>query len=447
MMRRLTSTFAWLNRDIALLIVTRILRSILVSYLLIVVPIYIAKIGFNAIHFSYLVGAASLSNGLLAAVVGFCSDRFGRRNLLIIIALMQTAGCLAFALSTNFAVLMAAAFVGGLSGGGPAGGGGAFGPSFPAEQALIAEHSLDLSRTTVFGAMAFLGVAASGLGALMAALPHLLQHLSGMELVAGFRALFWLGAVLAAGSALAVVPVSERRTHAAAVQPLSAIAALERQRFGLSRSAWGIVGRFAVVGAINGLAFGMLGPFVVLWFYRRFGATAADLAGLYFIINLVAMLPYLTVGHISRRAGAVNTVTLGSAVAGIMLVLMALMPVYWMAALLYVVRATFNALQMPVRQSYMMGLIDSRERATVAGLSSAPSQLASLLSPYLAGILMENFWVSLPIEIAAVLAEISTVLFYCLFRRIKPPEERTAPVSAAAAPEAPSPAPRSASLS
>lgn len=427
-MRRLTDSFEWLNRDIALLTMSRVLRSFLVSYLLIIVPIYVARIGFDAVHLGYLIAVSALSNGLLAALVGFSSDRFGRRNLLMVMALMQGAGCLAFALSTNFGVLMAAAFVGGLSGGGPPGGGGAFGPSFPAEQALIAEHSRDLSRTTVFGALAFLGVIASALGALMAALPHLLQHGFGTELVGGFRLLFWIGGAIAIATALAVLPISEKRAGATEASPLDSLREAERRTFGLSRPSWGIVGRFTAVGAVNGFSFGMLGPFVVLWFFRRFGATSATLAGLYFIINLVAMLPYVTVGRVTMYAGAVNTVTVSSAIAGIFLAAMAIMPVYWAAALFYILRSAANALQSPARQSYMMGLIEARERGTVAGLASAPAQLCSLVSPYIAGILMENVWVGLPIEISALLAEISSGLFYALFRRLKPPEEM-APVA------------------
>lgn len=442
-MRRLTATFEWLNRDIGLLTMSRVLRSFLVSYLLIVVPIYVARIGFDAVHLGYLIAASALSNGLLAAIVGFCSDRFGRRNLLIVMALMQAAGCLAFALSTSFAVLMAAAFVGGLSGGGPPGGGGAFGPSFPAEQALIAEHSRAMSRTTVFGALAFLGVIASALGALMAALPHLLQQGFGTELVSGFRVLFWAGAVIAVATAFAVLPISEKRAGGSESSPLQSLLSAERRTFGLSRPSWDIVGRFAAVGSINGFAFGMLGPFIVLWFYRRFGATSANLAGLYFIINLVAMLPYVTVGRITRYAGAVNTVTVGSIVAGGFLALMAVMPTYWAAAMFYVLRAMSNALQAPARQSYTMGLVEPQERATVAGLASAPAQLCSLVSPYIAGVLMENVWLGLPIEIAAVLGEISSVLFYALFRKLKPPEE----IHPAAEPEAARPRSQTASRS
>jgi ABC-type Co2+ transport system permease subunit len=74
-----------------------------------------------------------------------------------------------------------------------------------------------------------------------------------------------------------------------------------------------------ITNATNGLAAGMMGPFVVYWFYRRFGASAAELARLFFFINILASIPYLVIEQFSRRVGLVNTVTLSRGASAVML--------------------------------------------------------------------------------------------------------------------------------
>ena len=70
-----------------------------------------------------------------------------------------------------------------------------------------------------------------------------------------------------------------------------------------------------------------------------------------------------------------------------------------------------------------MGIVDPRERASAAGLSSLPSQVASSTTPALAGYTMQTISLDLPLELAAFLQAINTALYYLFFRKIRPPEE------------------------
>ncbi|HZO83436.1 MAG TPA: MFS transporter [Candidatus Binataceae bacterium] len=430
---------AWLNRDLALLFVGRALRSLTQSCLTIVVPIYVAFLGFGALDLGYLFTAAALASAALAAAVGFLSDRFGRRNLLIAMSLLTTAAGVAFALAHSFALLMLAAAMGTVGRTGPAGAGASVGPYYPAEQALVAEHSSDRARTTAFGALAFVGVVAGAFGSLMAALPMLARVHFGASVLGGFRAVFWIVAVLGVVMAAVTMPVHEAaRTQTLAVPPantrnLSAAtsdAPGSGRRLGLSRESWWLVLRFAAINGVNGLAVGMLGPFVVYWFYRRFAVNAAQLGQLFFVINLAAGVPNLLVGRISRLLGAVSTVVWARAISAAFLLATVLMPSFLGAACMYTLRAVSGALWIPVRQSYLMGLIEPRERATAAGLTNVPLQITSLVSPYFAGLMMATLWLASPIALAAILQGSTAAMYWGFFRAIPAPEERQAPAEA-----------------
>ena len=421
---------AWLNRDLALLFAGRGLRSLGQGYLAIIVPLYLARLGFDAEQLGVLFTASAVTSALLAAAVGILSDRFGRKTFLILISLMMAAGGLVFALSGNFVVLVAAGALGTIGRGGGAGSGGAFGPYYPAEQPLIAEHASDEKRTTIFGVLSFVGVLGGAIGSLLALVPAALKG-AGFSILEGYRVLFLLTVFLGVAMAIVVLPVREgpaRPASHADGKPATehASRAVEQQRrvLGLSRPSWGLVSRFMVTNFTNGLAVGMLGPFVVYWFYRRFGVDAAELGTLFFIINLAAALPYLLAGRLARRLGAVNTVVVTRAASVLLLAVVAVMPTYPLAAALYLIRMVANTLSLPVRQSYLMGVITPSERSSAAGLANLPSQVATSLSPTLAGFLFQSVALALPLEFAAAFQGLNTILYYVFFHNVRPPEER-----------------------
>jgi MFS family permease len=89
----------------------------------------------------------------------------------------------------------------------------------------------------------------------------------------------------------------------------------------------------------------------------------------------------------------------------------------------YGVRALFNLLSIPVRQSYLMGVIDPAERSSASGFANFPSQVTSSIGPYLAGYFMEHLALALPLEFAAAMQGLNTLLYWIFLRNVYPPEE------------------------
>jgi len=86
----------------------------------------------------------------------------------------------------------------------------------------------------------------------------------------------------------------------------------------------------------------------------------------------------------------------------------------------------FNTLSIPVRQSFLMGVIPPAERSSAAGMASSPAQIGSSITPYAAGYLMEHAALELPLEIAAFLQAVNAILYYVFFHAVVPPEEISA---------------------
>src|SRR5262249_8157624 len=102
----------WLNRNLICLFAGRALRSASQAYLVIVVPLYLAAIGYDAVHLGTMFAIVAVSSAGLAAATGILSDRFGRKALLILISLLTAVGGAIFVVATNFVVLTVAAAIG-----------------------------------------------------------------------------------------------------------------------------------------------------------------------------------------------------------------------------------------------------------------------------------------------------------------------------------------------
>lgn len=390
--------------SLACLVTGRVLRSLSQGYLAVVVPLYLLSRGADAATVGVIVTVWSAGSAALALFGGFLGDRIGRKWVLLMFSAFNALAAVAFAAGAPIWMLAIAGAIGTFGrGGGPASG-GAYGPYFSAEQALLAEYATPERRTRLFARFSFAGALA---GAGSYALTHLPVHL-----------LFELAIALGVAMTLSVLPLQEHRESAN----------LERARsVALSRPTRSLLVRLGVTNATNGLAVGFLGPMLVLWFHVRYGASAQEIGRIYLIIALASTGMYLFVGRIvAAIGGAVRTIVTLRVAACVMLAIMPFMPSLWWAGACYLVRMLFNSVTLPVRQSFVMGIVPAEERGRAAALSNLPSQVCSMIGPAVAGALMRTLWIGTMLEAASLLQLLNAGLYWRFFHNVTPPEEREA---------------------
>src|SRR6185312_5762134 len=99
----------------------------------------------------------------------------------------------------------------------------------------------------------------------------------------------------------------------------------------------------------------------------------------------------LAAGRVARRLGTVRAVVILRAIA-LLLMAMALVPTFLIAAVLFLLRTQVNTMSGPMRQSFLMGMVPAEDRSTAAGLSNLPLQIFSSAGPTIAGQLMQSVW-------------------------------------------------------
>ncbi|MGC8464144.1 MAG: MFS transporter [Acidimicrobiales bacterium] len=466
---------AWGGRNFPVLFVARVAMSAARALAGVVVPVYLALQGFTGFALGVLFFGVALFSAVLSSSVGLTSDRVGRKVFLVTVPLLAAVAAAVFAATTWEPALVAMAVVGSF-GRGAGAGAGAVGPYQPVESAMVTDATPASRRNDAFGRLAF---GSSG-GALVGSLFALLadgHHLRGAATLAAFRPAFVAAAVLAAVAGLLALALEEvprpgrvgapggpARPPATRVSPpepvgspepvlpvdvvdvaevgetvVQATSGTEPGTAGTPSGPprrWGIrfphrsrplLVRLWATNGVNGLAIGMIGPFVTYWLYRRYGVGVGEIGILYSVINLATMPSTLSAAGLARRFGLVRTVTAVRVAQAVLLVPMVLAPTFLLAGAAYLVRMVVQRIGLPLRQSYVLAMADPDERASVAALANLPSQAAMAASPVLSGYLFDNVSLELPFELGAALQLVNAVLFWVFFHGSAPEEERQGP--------------------
>ena len=399
-----------LHRDAKLLMAARGIRAFAFSYLNVVFAIYLDRLGYSTVMIGVIFTVAYLSGAVLTALWGYLSDRVGRRNILMLLAVLTIVSNLILVYFTSLFFILAAVIIANVGAGGSGGGGSGGGPFNPAEEALLAEKCRPENRNQIFAVNSCVGSIMGSLGALASALPQFLQENKGWTDVDSYKPLFILTI------AFSVVLLFVYRAIGEQYQPR----ATERK---MSKSSGIFVSKMAALAVVDNFGAGMAGALVPYWFFLRFGVELKSLGIIFFASYFLAALSFLSAPVIARKIGVVKTMAFSHALASVIYLLLPLAPTLGLAAALLVIRSFFAYMDNPLRASFTMAMVKSDERGSAAGVTSLARVVPFGISPTISTYLMQSVSLTLPLFIGGGLQLINDVAFYLMFRHVRPPEE------------------------
>ncbi|HET8726231.1 MAG TPA: MFS transporter, partial [Alphaproteobacteria bacterium] len=347
--------------EAALLLVSRGLRAFgdgLVSLLL---PVYLASLGFGAFEIGALATATLAGSSVLTLSIGLIAHRFSGRALLITAAVLMALTGIAFAVVQNFWPLLLIAFVGTLN---PSSGDVSL--FLPLEQAQLTRTVADRDRTAMFARYSLVGSLAGATGALAAGAPELLGQMFGIGITSALQAAFLLYALLGLASLLLY-----RRL------PAEASGAIEHTPEPLRKSRR-IVLTLAALFSLDAFAGGLIvQSLLALWLFERFGLSLAVAGAIFFWTGVLSAASHLVAVRIARRIGLVNTMVFTHLPSSLCLVLVPFMPSLGPAIALLLVRSALSQMDVPTRTSYVMAVVTPGERAAAASVTAIPRSLAA----------------------------------------------------------------------
>ncbi|HEY8807852.1 MAG TPA: MFS transporter [Candidatus Limnocylindria bacterium] len=399
----------WVSPDGRRLLVARVLRTFAYGYLSVVLGVYLDRLGLDPTRIGIVLTSAIAGSAVMTVGWSLFADRYGRRRTISTMAVLMAVGGLAFALTDSFAVLILAGFTGTISATNSE-----VGVFQTVDQAMLPQTAPDARRTWLFSVYNTLATFGGALGALFAASVGLFERL-GLAGADAYRPLFVLYAVVGLAN-LALFAGLTDKLELAKVEGQRRFLGIHRSRRTVAKLA-ALFGLDAFAGAL------VVQSLVAYWFFIRWGLEPAQLAVLFFAVNVLSGLSLLAAGWLAARYGLLNTMVLSHLPSNVLLMLVPIMPTAPLAVAVFLMRMSISQMDVPTRQSYTMAVVDPDERTATAGLTNVARTASSAFSPLVTGVAFAAGSFALPFLLAGALKIAYDGLIYVTFRGVHPPEE------------------------
>ncbi|MEE8201920.1 MAG: MFS transporter [Candidatus Acidoferrales bacterium] len=401
------------SRDLLLIYPAAFLRSLGVGLTGVILGIYLSRAGFCAAYIGVVIASGLAGVAVATLIVTLHSDRLGRRRTLVGLSLLAALGGLGLALASGLSGILLLSFLGMLNGMGRD-----RGAASVLEQAIIPETSAAERRTWALAWYNLVLDAGHALGALAGAVPFLLRHWLEVDLLASYQLAFGLYAGLNLASAVIYLFLSSQ------IEVARAAPGLAEAGRKLSPKSKRIVAKLAALSGLDSLGGGFLtSALIAYWFFRRFGVAEETLGLLFFTVRLANSGSYLVAAWLARRIGLLNTMVFTHIPSSLFLVALPFAPSFPWAVGLFLARECLVEMDVPTRQSYILAVVEPRERTFASGITNLTRNVAWATAPSFAGYFMQ-LALAAPLFLGGGIKIVYDLLLFAAFRRLKPPEER-----------------------
>jgi MFS family permease len=397
------------------------LRAAATSLVGVLLGLYLAERGLDAgaIGAVATAGLAGATVGALAVTLG--GDRFGRRRSLFVLNVVAAAGSAALLAIGSVWLIAAAAFVGMVNAMGRDRGGASI-----LEQAILPSTVDHGGRTRTFAWYSAIQDGGHAIGGLLAGLPAILERDHGLTALAAHRLALACAPALLASTALLCLLLPRAIEHGGGPGS-SAAGSVHRAEPGpvrLTASTRRVVARITPLFLLDGIGGGLLVTTLLSYFFfERFGAGAAAVSLLFFGARVANVGSHFAAAWLARRIGLVNTMVSTHIPSSLLLMLVAIAPSFSIAAVLFLLRECLVEMDVPTRQSYVMGVVAPAERTTVSGVVNLVRLAAWAIGAGIAGVVMQRVGLATPLILGATIKIVYDLLLWAAFRRLRPPEE------------------------
>ncbi len=403
----------WISKDGKLLLGARIVRTFSYGFLSVILAIYLKLIGFGDIAIGLVLTATLVNSVFFNLLSSAYADKFGRKNILILYAVLMIASSVIFFVTDNYVALVIAALVGTINVTGSE-----VGAFLSLEQALLPQTVKDIKkRNSIFAIYNTVGTFAMSAGVLVSGLPSILQNY-GFDKIGAIKSLFLIYAACAV-VVLGIYLVLSKNIEVKDSVPKSGLSIKN-----ISPKSRGIIAKMSALFAVDSFGGGfVIQSIVSFWFYTKFGADLSSLSYIFAIAGVLTAISYMASTKIASKIGLVNTMVFTHIPSNVLLIFLAFAPTFSIAISLFFARMSLSQMDVPTRQSYLMGVVSENERIQAAVFTNTSRNVSQAISPSLSGIIISTLSLSAPFVVGGVLKIIYDVGIFFSFRKIKPPEE------------------------
>lgn len=405
MFAKVFDSYTGISREVKYLIYASIFPSIAFGLIFTDISYFLTAVQEVSADFTgIIISSMGISTFVASLLLGPVADFYGRKKLLILGNVLASLIPVIFALTTNPALLLAAAIFEGIS----------EAAILSSSSALLADKVTADKRTSAFSLYGFVQSIAFGIGSFTIPVVLIFEFF-GFTGSDSHVILYVLISILSLISTLIMVKVSES-------------VRLKKSMKGffdfLPKKSKGILLKYVFTGGLIAFGAGMIVPLMTLWFNLQYGISDAVSAPILGVSSLLIGLAILIAPLLARKYGLIRAIVITQIVSTFFMLATPLSPNYALAGFIYSMRALLMNMASPLSQSMIMGLVAEDERGSASGISGALWRLPNALSTFIGAWMMGIGFLAEPFFIGSLFYIVSIMLFWYYFRKVEMPEEQ-----------------------
>jgi MFS family permease len=361
------------------------------------IAVFLPLEGISVTNLGVLFTTLGLTTVALSIPFAILSDRYGRKEIMLIGTFLGAILVVVPALTSNFLLLEISALLGGAG-----------------EAMYLGTWNAYLADTTplnvrpeTFSLSFMTFTIASGVGAFLPAF----FPLYGTDLLTAHKITF-----IALGL-FALITTFTVNKWVVKVKPRSPEGMLPRKSLP-------VIMKFSTASLLIGLGAGLIIPLIPTWFYLRFNETDVFSGPLIAASNIIMGVTAVGAPRIARRIGLVKGIVVTQAMSTIFLLAVPFCPTAIFAGMFYVIRAVLMNMANPLSDTFLMNMVAEDERAIASSFNTVLWNLPNAASTVVGGSLLNNGNLSLPFYLCGGLYVTSIVLFYTIFRKTEQTKQK-----------------------
>ncbi len=374
--------FLYKDKNLLTILIATTLRGYNLGFMGVFLGVYFYFIGLSDLKFGIALSCVTFSGALSNLFVYFFKNIISRKQFLIIMSVSSVIGGFIFLITENYFLILLASLlsISSITGGDRTG--------ITSVEIPIISKLVELKKqTSAYSVYNFLPMISKIIGTSILLIVPILTSVTELKTKTVYSILLIIYIIISIVQTLVYNFLDHKIEAKEKIQ--NKISKIENNESTLI-----IIITFLF--AVDSFGGGFIArSFITFWLIKKFSLSEATLSIIFIIAQVLNGLSLVIAPKIAKSIGVLNTMILSQMIANGIIIVAALSSNWILATVLYLIKESFNDLDIPTRQAFMMSIVKENNQTQMASMSNLGRTAAHTFSPGIAGYISSVLGISL----------------------------------------------------
>ena len=374
--------FLYKDKNLLTILIATTLRGYNLGFMGVFLGVYFYFIGLSDLKFGIALSCVTFSGALSNLFVYFFKNIISRKQFLIIMSVSSVVGGFIFLITENYFLILLASLlsISSITGGDRTG--------ITSVEIPIISKLVELKKqTSAYSVYNFLPMISKIIGTSILLIVPILTSVTELKTKTVYSILLII---------YILISIIQTLVYNFLDHKIEAKEKIENKISKINNNESTLIIIITCLFAIDSFGGGFIArSFITFWLIKKFSLSEATLSIIFIIAQVLNCLSLVIAPKIAKNIGVLNTMILSQMIANGIIIVAALSSNWILATVLYLIKESFNDLDIPTRQAFMMSIVKENNQTQMASMSNLGRTAAHTFSPGIAGYISSVLGISL----------------------------------------------------